>query len=217
MKPRELPIIFTAESVRAILSGAKTQTRRIINPQPHQKTTLIEWNDADRAWIPWDWGFGTGVRMTGDPIRSRFRVGDVLWVKEAWRTEELPTGESGIRFRADDSFRVIENTKAASEAWLSAHIRGNPFAAALRRGNAWRSPLYMPRWASRVAREVTEVRAQRVQAISEEDAVAEGFAGSEVETPREQFATAWDRINGTRSPWARNDFVFAYTFRRIER
>lgn len=249
MKPtgrRELPIIFTTESVRGILAGAKTQTRRLMNPQPmpfaqqtpdrhppkraepyldaycDQLKTVENPRGMGRSWHWWT----RDDRPGGEQTRSRFLPGDVLWVKEAWRTEELDEmeedtefqpGTDGIRFRADGLFRPIENTQAASEAWLSAHIRGNPFVAARRPGNAWRSPLYMPRWASRIAREVTEVRAQRIQDISEEDAIAEGFSGSPTETPREQFAAAWDRINRRRSPWVRNDFVFAYTFRRIER
>lgn len=231
MSHREFPIIFTAESVRAILAGRKSQTRRVMNPQPHPKTTLIEWNDADQAWIPWDLEPGTGRRRTGDPIRSRFLHGDVLWAKEAWRTEELgdmdeveedsemQPGTDGIRFRADGAFRPIENSQAASDAWIAVH----------RRASSWRSPLYMPRWASRISLEVTEVRAQRLQDISEEDALAEGVekssAGSSwiyrwpgsraYSSPILAYGDGWDRINRRRSPWARNDFVFAYTLRRI--
>lgn len=237
MKPtgrRELPIIFTAESVRAILEGRKTQTRRLMNPQPmpfaqqtpdrhppkraepyldaycDQLKTVENPRGMGRSWHWWT----RDDRPGGEQTRSRFLPGDVLWVKETWRPEELeemdehtelPPGTDGIRFRADGAFSPIENSQAASEAWCEVH----------RRGNAWRSPLYMPRWASRIEREVTEVRAQLVQDISEEDAIAEGYAGSEVETPREQFAKAWDRINGRRSPWSRNDFVFAHTFRRL--
>lgn len=216
--PRELPIIFTAESVRAILAGAKTQTRRVMNPQPHPKTTLIELNVVEQAWIPWDWAFGTGRRMTGDPIRPRYRVGDRIWAKETFRAHDLfahshperpqPTQEhhfmAEVEYR-DGSKRTVEVHSDKWGCWLESDLE------------RWRSPLYMPRWASRLTLEVTEVRAQRVQEISEDDAIAEGFVGSPAETPREQFAAAWDGINWRKANWASNPFVFAYTFRRIER
>lgn len=203
--PRELPAIFTAESVRAILENRKSQTRRLMNPQPKNRLVRgaqehpgeqCKWYDAD--------GVNPGIE-----VRPRYRVGDTIWVKEAWGAVNLKTGYSEVG-RIPGGASAPEGLEAVHAATASDFFQSifEP---------RWRSPLYMPRWASRIAREVTEVRAQRVQAISEEDAVAEGFAGSEVETPREQFASAWDVINGLKAPWGSNPFVFAYTFRRIEK
>lgn len=241
-KPRELPIIFTADSVRAILENRKSQTRRLAKFVPHEGVTLSFsglsvghycTGAPELGWCLYSTGEGGMWNQRSDRLFSRFLPGDVLWVKEVWRTEELgdmdeieedsemQPGTDGIRFRADDSFRVIENSQEASEAWGKAH----------RSGNAWRSPIYMPRWASRLTLEVTEVRAQRVQEISEEDARAEGVRPNDAAivfgegrivlemalTHRGAFACAWDRINGRRSPWSRNDLVFAYTFRRVEK
>jgi len=77
----------------------------------------------------------------------------------------------------------------------------------------------MPRWASRITLEVTDVRVQRVQEISEEDANAEGMVGSPLHGKfwyRENFAGLWDTINAKRGhPWASNPWVWAITFQRL--
>jgi hypothetical protein len=85
----------------------------------------------------------------------------------------------------------------------------------------------MPRWASRITLEVTEVRVQRLQEISAEDAVAEGLewvsptfgihglAASWSGDPRESYRALWDSINGERAPWESNPYVWALTFRRV--
>jgi hypothetical protein len=76
----------------------------------------------------------------------------------------------------------------------------------------------MPRWASRIQLEVTEVRVQLLQEISDDDARAEGCSGipDVVDvTPREEYSHLWDKINGKRAPWASNPWVWAVIFRRI--
>lgn len=218
---REQPIIFTAESVRAILEGRKSQTRRLAK--------FVPFDDVNLSFS----GLSVGHYCTGAPelgwclystgecgiwnqrsgrLFSRFLAGDRLWVKEVWGAADrfYVAGDRGIvSYRADRSstqFAVDPPRKMPNhdiDGWDWNLVR-------------WHSPICMPRWASRILREVTEVRVQCVQEISEEDAVAEGFTGSEVETPREQFAAAWGLINGRKAPWSSNPFVFAYTFRRIE-
>lgn len=96
------------------------------------------------------------------------------------------------------------------------------YAADNLRAQTWRSPLFMPRWASRLLLEITDVRVQRAQDISDEDAKAEG-----VEMPdgipqppewwsyREEYGHLWDRINGKRAPWSSNPWVWCVNFRRI--
>lgn len=84
----------------------------------------------------------------------------------------------------------------------------------------WLPSIHMPRWASRIFLEVTEVRVERLQAISEEDACAEGVPASNGAAPtgwaRQNFADLWDEINGVRAPWASNPWVWAITFRRVQ-
>ena len=195
------PILFSTPMVRALLAG-KTQTRRIVKPQPP-----ASWSKPP-VWIDRDgfWHSGDGSHLgTKSDLRSPFRVGDVLWVREAWRTcpgEYVP----GIEF--DDGTKVypeVDELDLMTRDWKNHAKR--------------RSSIHMPRWACRLFLRVTDVRAQRVQEISEADAVAEGMKPRPVEPydcfddPREQFAFAWDSLHGP-GAWARNDWVWAYTFER---
>lgn len=209
----EKPILFSGPMVRAILAGKKTQTRRVVKPQPldglgymmgREKKYIIQcgedWPDdaRDRAKIP-------------------YQPGDTLWVREMWGwSAKLP-----ISRLHDDCTRIAYPDLFAYRADAPA-------------GNwCWRSSIHMPRRASRLSLLVTEVRAQRVQDISEEDAQAEGanyvrpdgihhhgwrHDYSDVfPTARASFAWHWDRINGKKHPWASNPWVFAYTFEIKER
>lgn len=79
----------------------------------------------------------------------------------------------------------------------------------------WRASIHMPRWASRLTLEVTEVRVQRLREISEEDVLAEGVtAADDPDVTREAFRFLWDAINGKRAPWESNPWVWAISFRK---
>lgn len=237
---------MSAPMVLRILAGAKTQTRRLLNPQPVRR------RDLD-AYIPcakpddWIWEAGKNDDLvTADPAtsptllkRCRFGVpGDRLWVKESWRAEERePDMVDGIRFQADDAFQEIANTKEAADAWIEANDNG-------RHGESWRPSIYMPRWASRLTLEITEVRVQQLQSITAEDAIAEGlcaitkdgktikygiadrdgFPGTDdhgmpwhewSQDTREAFRVLWDRLNGDRAAWDTNPWIFAISFRQV--
>jgi hypothetical protein len=193
----EHPIIFSAESIRAILDGRKTQTRRVVKPQPVE--ALIG--------LP-----GPGkVLWLGLPREEECPYGvpgDTLWVKETWATHvafdnrKVPE-DSCVWYRADDPEH--ENL------------------------GKWRSPLFMPRWASRIALDLAGVRVERLQDITEEDdAWAEGVQipgaiwGSGGPEPRdtyatnvERFAFMWDAINGKRGyGWATNPWVWVVEFKQ---
>jgi hypothetical protein len=177
---KERPILFSGPMVRAILDGQKTQTRRIVKPQPS-----IEGQEPHLVRCPY-----------GVP-------GDRLWVRETW-------GEGGM-------------TKPGDPASYAADW---PDAGAIRK---WRPSIHMPRWASRIDLEVTAVRVERLQAITEEDARAEGAAhriarggdlsgALEGETPIQHvahFRDLWDSINGERTPWASNPWVWVVSFKRV--
>lgn len=168
---RERPITFSTPMVRAILAGAKTQTRRI-------------------------------VRMHADGSsydRCRYGVpGDRLWVKETWGRRETLVGSAPHRvyYAAD---------------WADPR----PFKSL--------SPRFMPRWASRLLLQVTGVRVERLQDITEQDAHAEGvdlLGGPRLgrdwaSSKRDAFSTLWDAINGKRLPWSANPWVFVVAFRRL--
>ena len=129
-------------------------------------------------------------------------VGDVLWARETWRAEELPSGEDGVRFAADNAFVRIANTAAAADLWCDAHRNG-------KYGAKWRPSIHMPRWAARIFLKVTDVRIERIQAITEDDARAEGASSVDA------FCALWDSTYGA-GAWNRNEWVWALTFERVE-
>lgn len=211
------PILFSGPMVRAILEGRKTQTRRVLKPQPDQflrKLTQI-------ARIATFRNPSTGIRQdVGIPIAP----GDRLWVREAWRTstayDDLPPrdmgGEEPIQWEADHS---IETWGWSNFDWCEGRFRQG---------------MHMPRWASRLTLTVTDVRVQRLQDITDEDARAEGVTrctwAEEIANddrfewwvPDETnahptawgaFWELWDGINARRGfGWDANPWVVAYTF-----
>lgn len=202
---KERPILFSSEMVRAILDGRKTQTRRVFNPQPIADGLYYEYKD-----IPW--------LKTGDPFPFIGHLcpygthNDLLWVRETWRAVELDNGSDGILYKADNHFKSIENSQAAADLWCDAY-------ADRKHGNKWRPSIFMPRWASRILLEVTDVRVERVQDINDEDAKAEGASISETRTMthRGAFNILWDRINAHRGySWESDPWVWAISFRVIE-
>ena len=158
----ERPIPFKGEMVRAILDGRKTQTRRIMKVQPwpdalvtveHYHPTVI---DRHGDMQPGKEIFGAHWDDGEYGCRSPYGApGDMLWVREAWRAwsqyEDWPPSRLppvvDVQYIAD-----------ASAPWSSRH----------------RSPRYMPRWASRITLRITDIRVERLQDISEDDARAEG-------------------------------------------
>lgn len=221
---KERPIIFSAPMVRAILEGRKTQTRRIVKPQPAKRLVeglghvTIGMNPEDDGSIWYD----TDCIGPGTEVRCPYGcVGDRLWVKETWRPFvahqcEYPGGACDcdqvyINYAADGQDVFFDDGNIPDE-W------GFPKTA--RRGNV--SPLFMPRWASRFTLEITDVRVQRVQEISEADANAEGFnPGKQFgpdtirTTSTNIFAGYWNHINGTGS-WESNPWAWAISFKRIK-
>lgn len=156
---KERPILFSGAMVRAILEGRKTQTRRMVKPQPelipeeslHGRKPGSCWWPSNRcqAMVTLD----EGVMEHVGPFGMR---GERLWVKETHRYS-LP---DAIRYQADDALIVTKPPK--------------PIVIPNHKLNHWRPSIFMPRWASRITLEITEIRVQRLQDISEGDAIAEG-------------------------------------------
>lgn len=209
------PIIFSGPMVRALLEGRKTQTRRVLKPQPPHGGEVklfgdFLWATSDRSW---SW---VPMAMNGDR----------LWVREAhYLTDD---GESEYAVFAEDDAGVTEHlenmqTTMSSHPQIdwSKHLRLRP-------------SIHMPRWASRLTLVVTDVRVQRLQDISEADAIAEGsFLGRCQCMPKQNsgdkinrmfnqtwchkhgdsFHTLWDSLNAKRGfGWDTNPWVAAYTF-----
>lgn len=219
-KIKERGILMHARSVNGILAGRKTQTRRIIKPQPtHSPDSygLAIYRGNRHEW----WPLHDPDFPTQDPALRcpQGQPGDRLWVREAWRyyaSALSPEANFGIQFRADGAINYWPDWDKAMQAQCS------PSAA-------WRPSLFMPRWASRITLEIVNVRVERVQDISEDDAKAEGVNGGctvcgELDpcgcanpSPdhRDSFIWLWDDTNG-KGAWDRNDWVWVIEFKRVE-
>lgn len=217
----ERPILFSDAMVRAILSGTKTQTRRVMTPQPIEECgapvvgayhPIVARRGIEEPG-PERWGASTEEQSWLCPY-----AGDRLWVREALFVKQ---GGGGVwRYRADDAIVGLpmgSPHKEAMVAWAH-HKEGNACAS-----------IHMPRWASRLTLEVTSVRVERVQSISEEDARAEGLTrhatgwsaggdGYDTLTARQAYAELWDEINGERQgcSWSANPWVWVVSFKRVE-
>ena len=206
----ERPILFSAPMVRAILEDRKTQTRRVVK-LPHSNPL--------GHWEPFLFG-GKGCRdskgreISGQMTISHTRTGEVigcpygapgdrLWVRETWGLHQQQFDHEchDVIYRADDQRPTVDR---------------------------WRPSIYMPRWASRIDLEVTGVRVERLQDISEADARAEGAPPSHpsidaisrefgyADFPRSWFAQLWESINGAGS-WAANPWVWAVEFQVLRK
>lgn len=226
---RERPILFSGPMVRALLAGTKTQTRRPVKPAPPANTVAMgRWQDPGPEPAYWaflrdgpvehDHPFG-GAELHGEPWRCPYgQPGDRLWVREAWRAPA-----------------EFDRVKPSDLRAPSGGLLGTPIVYEATRHESvqfgkLRPGMFMPRWASRILLEVTDVRVERLQDISEVDAQAEGLlalssgadltwtvdaaAASEHVTARETYAWLWDEINGPGS-WDANPWVWVVGFRRL--
>ena len=226
MPSKEKPILFSCPMVRAILEGCKTQTRRLIKPAKSQDWLtaevlgeVVQMVDRGDGW----WAMSVDDRQPGPhgtcpghigSVRAPYQVGDILWVRET-----MKRGVVGWEYAADGSLvRLDLEHQTEMLAW--AHHKKQDHCVSI----------HMPRWASRITLEVTEVRAQRLNDISEEDAKAEGCQPWQYDPMqpmttgemgaaapyRGGYACLWDEINEERATWKSNPWVWAYTFKRLE-
>lgn len=208
---KERPILFSASMVRAILDGRKSQTRRIVKPQPEHGLQMCHYS-------PTGWARNRdaeGHACTCDPARAPYGVpGDRLWVKETHAI--VPRTAYAMSEGVQQALRPDDNHDAA--VYAADWERSKP--------GRWRPSIHMPRWASRITLEITDVRVERLNDISEADALAEGaevcangvwfdrsptFAGSDA---RGAYYCLWQHINGPGS-WAANPWVWVVEFKRV--
>lgn len=218
---KERPIIFNADMVRAVLDGRKTQTRRIMTPQPtddiqpHQfpNKSLLGWLSSLKHKHG---SFTAHICPFGQP-------GDRLWVRETWQCTSFETNEYG-HVEGVDYMREIPKQKPQSPAWgVSYEANGFNTGDAEERGFPWRPSIHMPHWASRITLEITGVRVERLNSMTEQDAIAEGCCGGHNSipgyqysaTPHEHFHHVWQSIYGADS-WQANPWVWVVEFKRME-
>ncbi|WMY75394.1 hypothetical protein RHD99_05390 [Buttiauxella selenatireducens] len=232
---KERGMIFNGEMVRAILDGRKTQTRRVMKVQPKQSETR-----------PGDFWFSSNKLKSmvhvsdlipgNSPITDYHlflqehccpfgSVGDRIWVRETFRVMGCATDVARLMYKASERNSFTESTRTVPVATCTKQ----PL-------HKWTPSIHMPRWASRILLEITAVRVERLNAVTEDDARAEGvstamwFAGKGVPEDEwenlaytdqikashtNKFATLWESIYGEKS-WQANPWVWVIEFRRVE-
>jgi len=199
------PIIFSTPMVQAILAGRKTQTRRVLKPQP-----VI---DAHGMWLWKDCQWmddGLGFPASGIEDYAPYKPGDILWVRETWQHV------------MDDFDKCIEGTgeyyyAADGEPGFTYWV--DPHTGEHKERMPWRPSIHMPREAARLFLRVTDVRAERVQDISEEDAKAEGVTAINNSQCgyRGAFRELWNTLNAKRGfDWYTNSWVWVIRFERLD-
>jgi hypothetical protein len=211
---KERPILFKGEMVRAILEGRKTQTRRLMNPQPRRVDGGVPFGDAP-AWAHAE----PGSMMMRCPYGQR---GDRFFVRESFSGPYCMSEVDGLPAMPPSQWPID------TPIWYWAD--GEPTHG------DWTKPkpsIYMPRWASRITLEITGVRVQRLQDISEADAIAEGIffwegfhkinsarnpmaTGTIYPSIKAAYAGLWDAINGPGS-WDENPWVWVIAFNTEKR
>lgn len=199
------PILFSTAMVQAILDGRKTQTRRIIKPQPSKQLFDVKmgyWSEEPE-------------NLKHPYVKGKYQVGDIMWVRETF--EIVPIEMAAITENYSDVRKKIKYKADDGEAFIK-----------------WKPSIFMPKEACRIFLKVTNVRVERLQDISEQDAIAEGIEEIAKTTrqsiyknyipddilgfaaPENSFKSLWESINGKES-WNKNPWVFVYDFERIER
>lgn len=213
---KERPILFSGPMVRALLDGSKTQTRRVVKPQPkvssckHEHTPELA--DMARA----------AISMILSDQCPYGKPGGRLWVRETHAPQSDCWGAWERRLRGDGGAAPVIHYFADFVPFQD--DRGftvcKPFI------EKWRPSIHMPRWASRIQLEITGVRVERLQDISEADARAEGSPDYEEGTDappdeesmtwsfRASYQRLWESINGPGS-WALNPWVWVIEFKKV--
>lgn len=214
MNAKERPILFSAPMVRAILEGRKTQTRRVIKPEPYLyencAPVLGEHRVLGTAWY-WHYKPSIGVELN-TAIKQGWcpygSPGDHLWVREKhyqygkWvKAGKTIKGREGY----PDVAYIGEKEIPADRTALTWHIRPS---------------IHMPRWASRITLEITGIRVERVQEITIGDVIAEGYPKSRSIDSRPQpipwFIELWNSINARRGfGWDKNPWVWVISFKKL--
>lgn len=231
---REHPIIFTTDMIKAILNGTKTQTRRVIIPQPVCKCDNPNWQGKLIDWVGW--------RHEGKIGWSCYTCGSGLYAYDEWSSHGIicPYGQAGDRLWIRETFKPY------------AYIASNRDTIQYKDGTErdvhcpedfipsinWKPSIHMPRWASRFNLTASNVRIERIQDITEEDARAEGIIPFIIglppiqttvyatnypnpicsDTAKNAFKLLWDSINAKRGySWNINPWVWVVTFHQYSK
>ena len=210
-------LIFTAWSVKRILAGRKTQTRRLVKGTKMSPLSGLNVLDSPlatnvtvrRHGVSFDWGAGRGSTLT----QAHPMPGDRIWARETFYVDTYPEGK--LPEEPTDEDRLATYYRADGEC-----CQQIPECQCADVGPPrWRSPIFMPKWAARIWLRVTDVRVERVQDITTEDIIAEGLSTHLREHDaachlRDQFAAGWNDMHGKRpgASWEANPWVWAISF-----
>ncbi|MDH0718217.1 hypothetical protein [Acinetobacter junii] len=206
------PILFNTPMVKAILEGRKTQTRRVMRRQPDKVERFkhgVETADTDaryailrcynRPKMFKKCNSGWFADASYKTPFTEFNVGDHLWVRETWRKYDC------------DECPCYEYCNCPP------HGTYLYYADCLDDEAKWKPSIHMPRSASRILLEITNIRVERVQDISEADATAEGMIADDDYCAEEYFSILWNELNGwAEKGWNANPWVWCIEFRVIQ-
>ena len=211
---KEIPVLFSTPMVRAILDGTKTQTRRVIKPQPLENTNGYLYKGAF-------WGFGEIVPQKMIQY-APYKPGDILWMRETWT----------------DECNMLQNALSGRKINYCADCNDDPYGIFK---CVWKKKpsIHMPRKAARIFLEIKSVRVERLQEITEEDAKKEGSYLGRCDCPQmqnnktpleaafiqhschihgDEFKYLWDSLNAKRGySWESSPWVWVVEFVRVER
>ncbi len=227
---KETPILYSPDMVRTYLLGKKTMTRRVITPHNSVIGEGGNWNKLDfegksiykdkisegieserKAPLPFvDDSFGFNYLhvpynwsedMTIYRVYPRYEIGDRLWVKETWATE--------------NQYNHLKPSELPQTAklWYLADQNYNP-----RTMGKIRASIFMPHWASRITQTITKVRVERLQQITPEDCLREGLVlnyQAVTELPK-RYASLWDSII-PKQKWDTNPWCWVYSFAKVDK
>ena len=254
-KVAEWPLLFKPEMVRATIEGRKTKTRRVATTR-NTLFDGGDWagaawprnmamNDLDwqNAWVD------EGPPPAGNPgpylkahypaegthhrIYPKYQVGDNIWIRETWRFADwTEDGLPYIEYAADNARHLVRHPSAEwgeklADIWAELSAPENYNIDMRAADRKWRPSIYMPRDACRLVMEITDIQIERIQDITNDDAIAEGIPVDENNhairandtvnwgSAKGAFAELWDDINAKRGyGWKQNNWVIVITYRR---
>ena len=218
---KQIPILFNDEMVRAILDGRKTQTRRVMKVQPptdeHQLLHVM---------------CSSNRRQEGKSHWALLNAEKTLVIEGHKRFFSCPFGKPGGQLWVREAHAFVPQTAYRCSTGIYQQVNPNDnYEACVYRQNfdrsrsfPWRPSIHMPLWASRIMLEITDIRVERLQDISEKDARAEGVPGEKeanaagldwFDKPRRAFRFLWQSIIGPES-WDENPWVWVIEFKRVD-
>lgn len=212
---KERGIIFNSEMVRAILDGRKAQTRRVMKVQPVLNGNW--WEAYGAAWGK------ENKSVPAAPCHSLAnncpygQVGDRLWVRETWQGPLVDSEKAYDLFKDPAPYQKVENCVYKADGGHAPEYID--FDDNFQQG--WRPSIHMPRWASRITLEITDVRVERLQAASDDDFKAEGYplerelTGGSTD-PFCWFRHLWNSISKPECNFESNPWVWVIEFKKVE-